>query len=117
MLPVADMGATVTKLLNRLEAVGAPPAITVSIGWDGAQIMANAGDYNKLVKSLPMERITIYRGETLETAGASVRIAVARLQLALKGRTGKRQRKPPTRNHTFRRQAKMEAIARGQSGD
>lgn len=117
MLPVSDMAATVTKLLARLEAAGAPPAITVALGWDGAQIMANMGDYNKLVKSLPIERVTIYRGEDAENAGTTIRIAVARLQFALRGKTGKSARRPPKRSHAFRRQAKMEAIARGQSGD
>ena len=117
MLPVADMAYVVGKLLARLEASGAPPSITVTFGWDGARIMANTGDYNKLVKSLPTERVTIERGASSEEASTLVRIAVARLQIALRGHTDKRGRPTPKRNHVFRKQAKLESIARGQSGD
>lgn len=117
MLPVADMHAATVKILNRLEAVGAPPSLVVVIGWDGSQIMANLGDYNKVVKSLPSERVTVERGDSLEVAGTSIKLAVARLQIALLGKTEKRGRRPPKRDHEFRRQARRSAVARGFTGD
>lgn len=117
MLPVADMNAVVTKLLNRLEANGAPPSITVAFGWDGARIMANMGDYNKLVRSLPMERVTIERGDTIEQASTAIRVAVARLQVSLRDKAGRGVKRSPKRKHPFRSAARQESIARGQSGD
>lgn len=116
MLPVADMTAVVAKLLKRLEAIGAPPSITVTLGWDGARIMANMGDYNKLVKSLPTQRITVERGDSEEQAGAAIRVAVARLRVALQGKVGKSMRRKSPRSHAFRQQARAD-IARGKTGD
>lgn len=117
MLPVADMGAVVAKLLNRLEAIGAPNTITVTLGWDGTRIMANMGDYNKIVKSLPVERVTVTRGDSEEEAATAIRQAIARLCRALQGKVGKPMRRKSPRTHAFRQQARTEAIARGKAGD
>lgn len=117
MLPVADMGPVVAKLLRRLEAIDAPPSTKVSLGWDGTRIIANTGDYNKLTKSLPIERVVVTRGETEEEVAASFRVAVCRLQQSLAGKTTKGRGRVPRGGHAWRTQARRDGVARGCLGE
>lgn len=117
MFPVADMLPVAVKLLRRLEAHDAPAVISVRLGWDGARIIASLGDYdNKLSKSLPCESVRARRGDSEEEIATAIRVAVARLQLSLRGKTGKVKRSGK-RSHPFRRAARSECVAREAFGD
>lgn len=117
MLPVADMDTVVSKVLRRLEAVDVPQRMTISLGWDGAKIIANLGDYNKIIKSLPVEHVTIMRGQAEATVSSAILIAVARLQLSLHGKTGKLRGRSPKGGHLWRAQARRDGVARGSGGE
>lgn len=117
MLPVADMDAVVSKVLRRLEANDSPQNMTIQLGWDGTKIIANLGDYNKIIKSLPVEHVTIMRGQTEVTVSSVILIAVARLQLSLRGKTGKLCGRSPKGGHLWRAQARRDGVARGSGGE
>ena len=117
MLPVADMDTVVLKVLRRLEAIESSPSTIVTFGWDGTRIAANLGDYNKLTKSLPKERVLVQRGQTEVEVASAVSIAIARLQLALKGKTTKGNGRKPRGGHIWRAQARRDGIARGGNGE
>lgn len=117
MLPVADMGAVTIKVLRRLETRDAPLELVIIVGWDGTKINANLGDYNKITKSLPTERVSVRRGMTEEEACTQFLLAVARLQQSLRGKTARDRARPPKGGHLWRVQARRNSVARDSGGE